>query len=1288
MDQKHKSIEVGEENVKMEKREDKVMGEESFFAFGKGDERINEALKELMRVEDRKKHKASVLEALRIANACLGSDCDMQLLLNDAGMKFCLIYLAPMLIDEDEVVSENAVNILLKLLPFITRENVTPVLMLASKSTSKKIASGLIAMRDREISRWHEIWCVWLKLLMKFTHPRDLSSVNGILKVVEGGFKHTNIDIRAESFVCWKTFLEILVAENELTENRIGNMAIPLYYTTNFNSRFAEAKFSTWWFLLCNSKGLIDSKSTIVVTPFLQFCFEPYTTGMEGRNVTDLVTLSPGKQVKSLREKVICALVYLLGSATEATKALHNRCALECSEERIINFAIYSEIETEVILSCQEATLMLIELTGVDTIGISQNIWDNLSDFLNRYNEDVGCLKTILDVLEVLRIQCEKDPRAIPHFQIVMKILLGLEKGKKSYQNEKMMKMLEISQQIINLLLNTTPEIITSDKAEKISVFMLKFLQKSCIYDAIMGIMKELMGKIDVSSINNHASLKIVLRDYVALVKKYARGSTGTKKKTTILKTACEHLLKWCVHNYELYKNTDQFIEHWKLLCAEMEPLGMDKLHSVFSKNFDPPPEGFRPIFMSFFPSSIRGDKDMSMEKDGDDSFVEIPSKSVPMVTFKTNLLTETQKEKLRTRADDIPALYNDLTQSLDTMPVSETSQSKQDDSSSSIERAQKRKMRELDRLKTDTVEGQNVIVGERSTRRKSSNNPEQNSKPAEEPKMKRRSSTSNASDTKPPDDVQKKKLRRNSMCQEKPRVTEKRRDSLNTSQSLLKKRKPSTDHNYHILLENNASLEKKSESSPQTPKKKDTLNYQLMKDMMKNVRDEFKGYSQGGEDISKGQSLQSNEDVTHIPNRGETTPKKISPTLKVRAFAHERRMSTTETQDLFPETPEPPKEQKSPEKSPKKSSTEPIETVTDDTLVQTQEENLSETPNALPESLDVECVSQPCEATLNSERSPPNPLTKILIRVQSNKRSHKSGFVDKPVYRIKETHQPDLATTAMVHSSPKFTSRAAQMLSMTSSSPSSSKQQEAVVQNTPVKGNEVLFRFSSPCPPANATPKLSILKRKREMNLNESVEKLAKPTKKRRISFHDPPVTKTKEYILDDFERASKKQNDKAVDNEQRRNLLKDSPPKCAENGENDSDWEDLEDVTEEIEHPVVFKRSMRLKERRKTVSKSRKVQRSAEKPPSEMNGHAVTPVVSTEVELKKVFNTDDEVMKYVWEHLENRIIDEVETRSEAVKSKLFTKLLSDKTMIEKMGSIKLMDFAQIFANTMKNCT
>ncbi|GAB0088914.1 hypothetical protein DMENIID0001_033780 [Sergentomyia squamirostris] len=1243
--------------------------------------------------EDRK---ALLLRAIPSMKETLGS-CTEDLIFTKEGMQFCISQFIPLMVDISVKIQSLIASVAVDLIPILQKSPKMTMNQLKSLGITKTMTDGLEKLRDDENPNWHTTWCIWLKILLRvIITPKDLAMISSVLKIIEGGFKHCNLDIRAQSFICWKVLLEILVSEDLLIK-RMELVAIPLYYTSSYNKTLAEEKFSTWWYFLCHIKGNIRDFNKVLV-PFLQFCFEPYTTVESGRIMKEIAALSPGKKVSSLRKKVLCALVYMLGTPNDFVEKYQKQCGLEIAVDSIIEKKIFDGIRDVVLQSCQEATLMLAEVDDkdenigkieeTDAVKICQNIWMNFLKLLN--NEEIfDIFNDLMGVLEILNLQCDTNKSMIPLMQITTETVFDCLLEHHKSVSENIPKIFEICQKILHLFLDMVPNRLTPRHSEKISQ-----LPKALLSDKNLETMVhmdetifDIVINIDVRSIRNPQFLHIFFKNLMKCLKAL---KSSRRRCVLLSEDIIEKLLKWCLESFKKYRVKQDFESDWKPICEEFSYFKQDVLEDVYKK-FTGEPNSFFAIFKYLMNNRVESAHKTETKDEG---FIVIcPPRSKSLFSMNTNLMTESQKEKMRKRADDVPALYNDLSQ--DTVPLSENSTDTQmslKSISSSLSvipptpndpnrvEKNKRVMRELERLKTDTVEGQNMLETSKRLRRKSTNEIEKKDHRVSPSVFKNftfaetdspsstkrnrigtltvtrrqsvRSADKEVSSPKKAATIKEKMEKENPVKPKNVKKTEKESSPVPSAKVKEKvadiKKSPIKVKPIEELLEYGHSIDPFADSitdvnrlreertpSPVIQKlpivEEDPINTPsgLKRVERSNPMSDHDYYKMKSTPSS---ALNSSTYPTEKDDQNNTMPEPNSENMSTKDTPEtcftkpnsQKPLQPAEvsgTQDLFSETPM------------HVDVDEKFDLQNGDTQLKTQEGTLTDSMMDIATVIENKIPSQSDDTIPHDDEIQSTP-----VRIPSMNKflTPKNGSNIRSLQTVKEKQSRRESSLGV--SSPKFTSRAAQMISMTASSSSASKAANVQIKTTPTiqDGDNVkLLNFTTECPPANATPQSSILKRRRESNLDE------RQLKKPRLSFHDPPVTSTREYILDDLEISSKQGN--RVNNNlftMKMNLLRDSPPKVEDlySDDNESDWEDFddeevpEDGTSKIIDSIPCLLDKRLKKgknirRNKNNIKQNNIVEVSET--EQMNDLEETTACEEESEI--IFNNENELLNYM---------------------------------------------------------
>ncbi|XP_023033747.1 telomere-associated protein RIF1 isoform X1 [Drosophila willistoni] len=146
----------------------------------------------------------------------------------------------------------------------------------------QKFVPLIAEMRDAKNSNWHKIWSLMVQI-MDDELLRGCTYINKFLNVVELGFRSPDNNVRSESFLCWRVLIKIFAAYNELSSTkRMRLLLIPLKTSQSRSPHVSGIKLRVWWYLLtCLDRELVKSFDN-AVEYFLTFVFGGGTrsTGM------------------------------------------------------------------------------------------------------------------------------------------------------------------------------------------------------------------------------------------------------------------------------------------------------------------------------------------------------------------------------------------------------------------------------------------------------------------------------------------------------------------------------------------------------------------------------------------------------------------------------------------------------------------------------------------------------------------------------------------------------------------------------------------------------------------------------------------------------------------------------------------------------------------------------------------------------------------------------------------------------------------------------------------------
>ncbi|KAH8283523.1 hypothetical protein KR018_004949 [Drosophila ironensis] len=236
-------------------------------------------------------------------------------------VEFWLGDILPLMFDEDRKVQDSAVAAMAEALV---------ALDVATIHTAKcwpQIRADFVAkhteaigrMRDAKNSNWHKIWALLVQI-MDEELIRGCLYINKFLAVVELGFRRTDNDIRSEAFLCWRVLIKIFAAYHELSSSkRLRLLLIPLRTSQSRSAHVSGLKLRVWWYLLTCLDEELPQCFDNVVDHFLAFVF--------GGGPKKLAT-GLAHTFETARELALPCLVSLWGCG-EPNQALQQRlCSL------------------------------------------------------------------------------------------------------------------------------------------------------------------------------------------------------------------------------------------------------------------------------------------------------------------------------------------------------------------------------------------------------------------------------------------------------------------------------------------------------------------------------------------------------------------------------------------------------------------------------------------------------------------------------------------------------------------------------------------------------------------------------------------------------------------------------------------------------------------------------------------------------------------------------------------------------------------------------------------------
>ncbi|EDW01156.1 telomere-associated protein RIF1 [Drosophila grimshawi] len=128
-------------------------------------------------------------------------------------------------------------------------------------------------MRDAKNNNWHKIWTLLVQI-MDSELLRGCTYINKFLAVVELGFRNPDNGVRSEAFLCWRVLIKIFAAYNELAAGkRLRLLLIPLRTSQSRSSHVSSIKVRVWWYLITCLDTELPKSFDNAVEYFLSFLF-------------------------------------------------------------------------------------------------------------------------------------------------------------------------------------------------------------------------------------------------------------------------------------------------------------------------------------------------------------------------------------------------------------------------------------------------------------------------------------------------------------------------------------------------------------------------------------------------------------------------------------------------------------------------------------------------------------------------------------------------------------------------------------------------------------------------------------------------------------------------------------------------------------------------------------------------------------------------------------------------------------------------------------------------------
>ncbi|XP_017078422.1 telomere-associated protein RIF1 [Drosophila eugracilis] len=221
----------------------------------------------------RRQHYCNMIDLL--ASSCKSSGLIDTLFTDDELVEFWLGDIVPLMFDTDRKIQDCAVAALAEALVALD------VAVIHSTKCWPQIRNEFVnnyttrigEMRDAKNSNWHKIWTLLVQI-MDEDLLRGCVYINKFLALVELGFRNPDNGVRSEAFLCWRVLIKIFAAYDELASvKRLRLLLIPLRTSQSRSSHVSGIKLRVWWYLLSCLDQEMPKSFDSAVEHFLAFMF-------------------------------------------------------------------------------------------------------------------------------------------------------------------------------------------------------------------------------------------------------------------------------------------------------------------------------------------------------------------------------------------------------------------------------------------------------------------------------------------------------------------------------------------------------------------------------------------------------------------------------------------------------------------------------------------------------------------------------------------------------------------------------------------------------------------------------------------------------------------------------------------------------------------------------------------------------------------------------------------------------------------------------------------------------
>uniref|UniRef100_A0A182JCJ0 Rif1_N domain-containing protein n=1 Tax=Anopheles atroparvus TaxID=41427 RepID=A0A182JCJ0_ANOAO len=573
---------------------------------------------------------------------------------NQNELKFWLIDVARLMLEEKSACTRRlALKALEAAVPLLVKSNYQelPVWAEVRTTISRDYTSLLDTARSEKDPHWHQMWAALVRVM-----NRDLcqgsSIINMFLSIVEAGFRCPELSIREQSFDCWRLLVEVFSNNKQMNlPKRMKLICIPLKSSKSKTETIALKKFDIWWYLLNELSPHLDGLADTIFEPFIYFCFGPsfkpplcyyfddsfQEYGAPGKikseeiikHVFDLQRYSKQKGYWEMLQKTIQYLC-----ETDGDNGI--------SEFRTIRTQIYRHLGSYLIVQIH-----------ADPAG-----------FAEHQSTVMGFLLYPLEYDQLVFIESVRSLWDEVYEPI------ALQEGKScEFTNTfcEMIKAMTIAKFAFNLgvvadffctiLRSLSPEFDSNKPPMKVFELFKDLTRKAQAYQAnlnrvenMVSCFRELLEKM---SITNMLTLILPIRNAINEMASNEQGLAMEEVKRTLNVVASKMVLS-CMAS-ELVRQPKEVQWNCKMLLSMMLELPADVK------------KGWKQADMRSCMDICDGKETKTpTRKKVKEEFVVIESNW----KFKPEVLTDHQREKMMEKRTDIPALYNDMSQSQDSFVI------------------------------------------------------------------------------------------------------------------------------------------------------------------------------------------------------------------------------------------------------------------------------------------------------------------------------------------------------------------------------------------------------------------------------------------------------------------------------------------------------------------------------------------------------------------------------------------------------------------------------------------